>query len=374
MAADKATPEAVNFMAKHGRGLICVPMLGERLDELEDLDDGRRQHRPDGHRVHGHRRRPPRRHHRHLRLRPRRHHPHARGSRDAARDDLTRARPHLPAARDARRRAAPRRPHRSGRSIWRGWRAATRPASSARCWTRTAAWRACPQLNELAAAPRPQDDHDQGAHRVPHAQREAGAAASPRPSMPTEFGEFTAIAYEASVESRAPLALVMGDVSRRGAGARADALRVPDRATCSARAAATAGRSCEKALRDHRARGPGRRRLPAAGRAGDRARSTRCGPTSSRTRARTRSRPTTRSASSPIRATTASAPRSWSTSASRTCACSPTIPKKRVGLEGYGLHFVERVPLEVPPTDETTGTCRTKRDKLGHLLLASLTD
>ena len=35
MAADKATPEAVNFMAKYGRGLICVPMLGERLDELE---------------------------------------------------------------------------------------------------------------------------------------------------------------------------------------------------------------------------------------------------------------------------------------------------------------------------------------------------
>ena len=35
MAADTATPEAVNFMAKHGRGLICVPMLGARLDELE---------------------------------------------------------------------------------------------------------------------------------------------------------------------------------------------------------------------------------------------------------------------------------------------------------------------------------------------------
>ena len=34
MAADRATPEAVNFMAKHGRGLICVPMTGERLDEL----------------------------------------------------------------------------------------------------------------------------------------------------------------------------------------------------------------------------------------------------------------------------------------------------------------------------------------------------
>ncbi|HEU5319181.1 MAG TPA: 3,4-dihydroxy-2-butanone-4-phosphate synthase, partial [Methylomirabilota bacterium] len=35
MAADRVTPEAVNFMAMHGRGLICVPMLGERLDELK---------------------------------------------------------------------------------------------------------------------------------------------------------------------------------------------------------------------------------------------------------------------------------------------------------------------------------------------------
>jgi 3,4-dihydroxy 2-butanone 4-phosphate synthase / GTP cyclohydrolase II len=34
MAADRATPEAVNFMAKHGRGIICVPLTGERLDEL----------------------------------------------------------------------------------------------------------------------------------------------------------------------------------------------------------------------------------------------------------------------------------------------------------------------------------------------------
>lgn len=34
MAAEKATPEAVNFMAKDGRGLICVPMLGTDLDRL----------------------------------------------------------------------------------------------------------------------------------------------------------------------------------------------------------------------------------------------------------------------------------------------------------------------------------------------------
>lgn len=34
MTAEKAGPEDINFMAKYGRGLICVPMLKERLDEL----------------------------------------------------------------------------------------------------------------------------------------------------------------------------------------------------------------------------------------------------------------------------------------------------------------------------------------------------
>src|SRR5919109_4407859 len=35
IAAEKITPEAVNFMAKAGRGLICLPMTAERLDELD---------------------------------------------------------------------------------------------------------------------------------------------------------------------------------------------------------------------------------------------------------------------------------------------------------------------------------------------------
>ncbi|MBN2208295.1 MAG: bifunctional 3,4-dihydroxy-2-butanone-4-phosphate synthase/GTP cyclohydrolase II [Candidatus Coatesbacteria bacterium] len=33
-AAEKITPQLVNFMAKFGRGLICVPLTGERIDEL----------------------------------------------------------------------------------------------------------------------------------------------------------------------------------------------------------------------------------------------------------------------------------------------------------------------------------------------------
>src|SRR2546425_4481500 len=35
IAAEKVTPEAINFMARHGRGLICLSMTGERLDELQ---------------------------------------------------------------------------------------------------------------------------------------------------------------------------------------------------------------------------------------------------------------------------------------------------------------------------------------------------
>jgi 3,4-dihydroxy 2-butanone 4-phosphate synthase/GTP cyclohydrolase II len=34
LAAEKVTPEAINFMARYGRGLICIAMTGERLDHL----------------------------------------------------------------------------------------------------------------------------------------------------------------------------------------------------------------------------------------------------------------------------------------------------------------------------------------------------
>jgi 3,4-dihydroxy 2-butanone 4-phosphate synthase/GTP cyclohydrolase II len=33
-AAEKATPEMINFMATHGRGLICTPLTDKRCDEL----------------------------------------------------------------------------------------------------------------------------------------------------------------------------------------------------------------------------------------------------------------------------------------------------------------------------------------------------
>ncbi|MDL1892087.1 bifunctional 3,4-dihydroxy-2-butanone-4-phosphate synthase/GTP cyclohydrolase II [Sphingobacteriales bacterium CHB3] len=44
-------------------------------------------------------------------------------------------------------------------------------------------------------------------------------------------------------------------------------------------------------------------------------------------------------------------------------------PKKVVGLHGYGLDIVERVPLEMDPNDHNEKYLKTKRDKLGHLIL-----
>jgi 3,4-dihydroxy 2-butanone 4-phosphate synthase/GTP cyclohydrolase II len=43
-------------------------------------------------------------------------------------------------------------------------------------------------------------------------------------------------------------------------------------------------------------------------------------------------------------------------------------PVKIVGLDGYGLHVTAREPIEVPPQSQNVHYLRTKRDKMGHLL------
>lgn len=43
-------------------------------------------------------------------------------------------------------------------------------------------------------------------------------------------------------------------------------------------------------------------------------------------------------------------------------------PKKVVGLEGYGINIVDRVPIETEPTETNLRYLQTKREKLGHLL------
>ena len=75
MAAQFATPEAINFMAKEARGLICLALTPERCDELGLEPDGGEERVAVPDRLHGLGRGPRGRHHRHLRGRPRAHDP-----------------------------------------------------------------------------------------------------------------------------------------------------------------------------------------------------------------------------------------------------------------------------------------------------------
>lgn len=43
-------------------------------------------------------------------------------------------------------------------------------------------------------------------------------------------------------------------------------------------------------------------------------------------------------------------------------------PKKIVGLEGYGLKIIERIPIEMKPTEQNVGYLKAKREKMGHML------
>ena len=120
MAAQFVTPEAINFMAKEGRGLICLSLTPERCDELGLEPDGGQERVVVRDAVHGLDRGANGRQHRHLRRRPRAHDP----GRDRPEDEPARARaarPRVPAqgARPAARSSASARPRR--RSTSRAW-------------------------------------------------------------------------------------------------------------------------------------------------------------------------------------------------------------------------------------------------------------
>ena len=111
--AQMATPDAINFMARHGRGLICLALTKERADQLglEPMTRTNRSRNETAFTVsieaqRGH-------YDRHLRRRPRAHHRGRDRRRQRPRRDRL-ARPRLPAGRAARRRAGPRRPYRGG--------------------------------------------------------------------------------------------------------------------------------------------------------------------------------------------------------------------------------------------------------------------
>jgi 3,4-dihydroxy 2-butanone 4-phosphate synthase/GTP cyclohydrolase II len=368
MAADKATPEAVNFMAKYGRGLICVPMLGERLDELEIGMMVSHNTAPMGTAFT-------------VTVDARRGVTTGTSAYDRAVTIRTLVDPSM-GARDLTApghifplRAMP------GGVLRRAGHteAAVDLARLAGCYPagvicevldEDGGMARLPQLNELVRTYGLKMITIKALieHRVRKEKLVRRVAAA---KMPTEFGEFVAFAYEASVESWAPLALVMGDVSGDAPVlVRMHSECLPGDVFGSRRC--DCGPQLEKALRIIALDGKGvvvylRQEGRGIGLAN-----------------KLRAYELQDQGMDTVEANVALGfppdPRDYGIGSQvlvdlgvKNLRLLTNNPRKRVGLESYGLTIVERVPIEIPPNDANRRYLSTKRDKLGHQL-TSLTD
>jgi 3,4-dihydroxy 2-butanone 4-phosphate synthase/GTP cyclohydrolase II len=362
MAADKVTPEAVNFMAKHGRGIICMPMLGERLDALQISMMVSDNTAPLGTAFT-------------VSVDARRGVTTGTSAFDravtirtlvdpAARpDDLTRPGHIFPL------RAMPggvlRRAGHTEAAIDLARLAGCSPAGViCEVLDEEGGMARVPELLALARA------HglkcitikDLIEYRI---QKEKLVRRAATTKLPTEYGEFTVIAYETTVDDRLPLALVLGDV----AGDAPVLVRVHSeclpgdvfgcrRCDCGPqlhKALAiieNAGRGVLVYMRQE-GRGIGLLNKLRAYELQDQGKDT-------------------------VEANHALGFRAdlrhYGIGAQilldlgiKNLRILTNNPKKIVGIEGYGLHVLERVPVETPANDNNRRYLATKRDKLGHL-------
>jgi 3,4-dihydroxy 2-butanone 4-phosphate synthase/GTP cyclohydrolase II len=363
MAADKVTPEAVNFMAMHGRGLICVPMLGERLDELQIPMMVSDNTAPMGTAFT-------------VTVDARRGVTTGTSAYDRAvtiralvdsatrPEDLTR-----PGHVNPLRAKAGGVLRRAGHT-----EAAVDLARLAGCYPAGVICEVMDGHGAMARVPYLTETARRHGikmttikalieYRIRKEKLVYRVAVS---KLPTDFGDFTAIAYETTVESFTPLALVLGDV----AGETPVLVRMHSecltgdvfhsrRCDCGAQLRAALeiiqaeGRGILVYLRQE-GRGIGLVNKMRAYELQDAGKDT---------------------VEANMALGFAPDPRDYGIGTQvlidlgvKNLRLLTNNPKKRVGLESYGLTIVERVPIEAEPNDTNRKYLSTKRDKLGHLL------
>jgi 3,4-dihydroxy 2-butanone 4-phosphate synthase/GTP cyclohydrolase II len=362
MAADKATPESVNFMAKHGRGIICMPMLGERLDDLQVSMMVSDNTAPLGTAFT-------------VSVDARRGVTTGTSAYDRAvtirtlvdpstrPEDLTRPGHIFPL------RAMPggvlRRAGHTEAAVDLARLAGCAPAGViCEVLDDGGGMARLPELMQLART------HGLKVITIKalieyRIQKEKLVRRSATTRMPTDYGDFTLIAYETTVDDRVPLALVMGDV----AGNEPTLVRVHSeclpgdvfgcrRCDCGSqlyKALALIEREGRGILVYMRQEGRGIGLLN-----------------------KLRAYELQDQGKDTVEANHALGFRAdlrhYGIGAQilvdlgvKNLRILTNNPKKIVGIEGYGLHVMERVPIEIPATDANRRYLLTKRDKLGHL-------
>ena len=362
MAADKVTPETVNFMAKYGRGLICMPMMGDRLEELQISMMVSENTAPQGTAFT-------------VSVDARRGVTTGTSAYDRAvtirtlvdpatrPEDLTRPGHIFPL------RAMPggvlRRAGHTEAAIDLARLAGCSPAGViCEVLDEDGGMARVPELIALARA------HGLKAITIKNlieyrVQKEKLVRRAATTRLPTDYGEFTVIAYDTTVDERVPLALVLGEV----AGEAPTLVRVHSeclpgdvfgchRCDC--------GPQLHKALAIIRREGRGilvymRQEGRGIGLVN-----------------KLKAYELQDQGKDTVEANHALGFRAdlrhYGIGAQilldlgvKNLRILTNNPKKIVGIEGYGLRVVERVPLEIPATDANRRYLTTKRDKLGHI-------
>ena len=194
--------------------------------------------------------------------------------------------------------------------------------------------------------------------------------------LPTRFGDFDLIAYTSVVDPEPHLALCMGGIGVEVGGVvpvHDEPVLVRIHSQCLTgdifeSKLCDCGSQLHQAMKQVAEAGKGvilymRRRDAASA----------CCPSCKRTSSSRRKgwipwRRISVSASAPTYGITASAPQILLDLGIRQIRLLTNNPKKVVGVDGYGLHIVERVPIQIAPNQSNRRYLQTKKDKLGHLL------